>query len=567
MKQLYIVTFHLDTISRQVVHMDALHRNHLSRRDLLRGIAIASSVIAVPGVLAACSSTGSDAEVTVTQSDGPIDLLTVALPASISSLDVSKSAGIANLTVALLAQEALVTVTADGTLAPGLAQSWSRPDATTYVYKIRPDVRFSDGSLLTVDDVIASIEQHSAKGSTSAFAYAYTNVISVAETGERELTITLSAPDSLFSWALSPGTLQISSRAFLEQNAGTIGTPATKILGTGPYAVAEFVPDSHVILQRNDGWWSQAPKAAQVRIDFVGDETTRLIAMRQSSFDMATSVPFDQLEQWSGLDGVDVQTASDNSVVTLAFNTAKAPWNDKHVRAAVAHSIDRAAVVKSVLRTHGEVAVTLPTRQQWGGVLDPGAVDELYKRIPQFDFDLDAASVELAQSSVPNGFFDTITYPNSGPQIGKALLSLAENVKKIGIELEVKEVSLEQWIADLGKHEAGISLGWYFATTGDPAEYTQQLLNGDNAGVNGTNIADYRNDGVTDLLRRERIETDPAERGRLLSEALVLAAADVPYQPLWWGEGATAFGRVVGTSTYSPYFYIGPWATQVFARA
>jgi peptide/nickel transport system substrate-binding protein len=548
--------------------MDALPQPRLSRRDLLRGIAIASGVIAVPGLLAACSTDEkSGSGVTVTQSDGPIDLLTVALPASISTLDVSKSAGIANLTVALLVQEALVTVAADGTLAPGLAESWTRPDATTYVYKIRPDVRFSDGTLLTVDDVIASIEQHSVKGSTSAFAYAYTNVVSVTQTGDRELTITLSAPDSLFSWALSPGTLQITSRAFLAQNAGTIGTPATKILGTGPYAVAEFVPDSHVTLQRNDGWWSEAPKAAQVRIEFVGDETTRLIAMRQNSFDMATSVPFDQLEQWSGLDGVDVQTASDNSVVTLAFNTTKAPWNDKHVRAAVAHSIDRAAIVKSVLRTHGEVAATLPTRQQWGGVLDPGAVDELYQRIPQFDFDLDAAGKELAQSSVPNGFSDTVTYPNSGPQIGKALLSLAENVKKIGITLEVEEVSLEQWIADLGKHEAGISLGWYFATTGDPAEYTQQLLNADNAGVNGTNIADYRNDAVTDLLRRERLETDPAARGQLLSEALVLAAADVPYQPLWWGEGATAFGPVVGTSTYSPYFFIGPWATQVFARA
>lgn len=539
----------------------------LSRRNLLRSVAVAGGLLTVPGLLAACSSGGGKTSGDVGTSNDPIEQLRVVLPSSISTLDVTREPGIVNLTIALLAQESLLTVGAGGKLEPGLAESWTQPDATTYVMDLRTDATFSDGTPLTVEDVIASIEQHSRKGSTSTFAYAFTNVKDLKKTGENQLTITLSEPDSLFAWSLSPGTLQVTSKAFLTKNAGSIGTSKTLLLGTGPYRVTSFSADSHVELERNDAWWGDAPAAASVRFEFVTDESTRLIAMREGSFDVATSVPLDQLKQWENIDGADVQSATDNSVVTLAFNTTIAPFDDRHVRAAISHSIDREAIVKSVLRGHGEVAATFPTRSEWGGLLDEAGVKKLYNDIPQYDFDLDQAKSELAKSAVPDGFSATISYPNSGPQIGKALLSLAANLEKIGVTLKVEEVTLEKWIADLGTHEAGLVLGWYFATTGDPAEYTQQLLNGDNTGVNGSNIADYSNDRVTAALRQERITTDQAERGRLLGEALVQAATDIAYQPLWWGVGATAFGPKVATKDYSPYFFLGPWAADVRSRA
>lgn len=541
----------------------------LSRRTMLRSVAVAGGLLTVPGLLAACSgndSGGSSSGSAATGND-PIEQLRVVLPSSISTLDVTREPGIVNLTIALLAQESLLTVGAGGKLEPGLAASWTQPDATTYVLDLRTDATFSDGTPLTVEDVIASIEQHSRKGSTSTFAYAFTNVASLRKTGDHQLTIALSAPDSLFGWSLSPGTLQVTSKAFLEKNAGSIGTAKTLLLGTGPYRVTSFQADSHVELERNDAWWGGKPAARSVRFEFVTDESTRLVAMRGGSFDVATSVPLDQVKQWEKIDGADVRTATDNSVVTLAFNTTIAPFDDKRVRAAVAHSIDRAAIVKSVLRGNGEVATTFPTRSEWGGLLETSEVDALYDRIPQYDFDLDTARKELAASSVPDGFSTSISYPNSGPQIGKALLSLAANLEKIGITLKVEEVTLEKWIADLGTHQAGLVLGWYFATTGDPAEYTQQLLSGDNTGVDGANVADYSNDEVTALLRQEKASTDGAERGRLLGDALVQAAEDIAYQPLWWGVGATAFGPKVATEGYSPYFFLGPWVSQVRSRA
>jgi peptide/nickel transport system substrate-binding protein len=548
--------------------MNPIGGTPLNRRSLLKAMALAGGVVTTQGLLTACTGGSSPRPSALPTSGGrPIDTLTVALPGSISSLDVTHEAGIVNYMVALLCQEALVGVDAAGALTPTVAQSWKQTDGRTFVYQIRPGVKFSDGSTLTVDDVIASIKVNSAAGSTSALAYAYSGVESVTGTGANEVTIKLKTPNSQFAWSVSPGTLVITSAAFLAKNGSKIGTPGVGILGSGPYKVTEFAPDSHVTLARNEHWWGQPGEVANLRLEFIADDTTRLLAMRQKSVQMAMNVPLDQIDQWQKLDQVSVDVATDNSLVTLAFNTTKKPWNDPNVRKAVAHAVDRSGIVHSILRGHADVALTFPTKSEWGGLLSNPQVDSLYASIPQYEFDMTKAKAALAASSVPGGFSDTITYPNSGAQIGKALLTLSQNLKQIGIDLAVKEITLEQWISDLGKHQSGIYLGWYFATTGDPAEYTEQLLNGAYVGVNGTNIANYSNAEVTSKLDAAQVSTDSAQRGQLIGDALVKAAADVPYQPLWWGQAATAFGPKIAVSGYGPYLFIGPWATSISATA
>jgi len=533
-----------------------VHRQ-VSRRSLLRSIALVGGVATVPGLLAACGAPSSGPA----EKGGGLKELKIALPGSLSSLDASKEAGIMNYVVALLCQEALVGVDANGKLVPALAESWKSDDAKTFVYQIRQGVKFSDGTPVTAADIVASLEYNAKTGSTSAFAFAYAGVESIKATGEHEVTIVLKQTDSSFEWTVSPGSLLITSAAFLE-NGEKIGTPETKILGTGPYRVTDFAPDSHVTLERNDAWWGGKAEIAKIRFEFIAEDSTRLLAMRQGEADIALNVPLEQLDQWQKLDGVKVETATDRSLVTLAFNTAVKPFDDVHVRRAFAHAVDREGIVKSILGGHAEVATTLPSPSQWAG-LPAAEVQSMYAAMPQYGFDLAKAKAELAQSSAPKGFKTELHYPNSGPQLGKAALTLAENLKQLGIELEVKEVTLEAWIAELGERKAGIAFGWYFATTGDPAEFPQMLLNGAHTVKGGTNIASYDEAKVTGPLDRAKATTDGAARASLIGEALTVSAADLPYQPLWWGQSATAFGPKVTAKGYGPYFFIAPWATQV----
>lgn len=165
-------------------------------------------VLAASGVLAACapptresSGDGATGSGTGAQgADAPIGTLTLALPSSLSSLDVGRESGVLNYLVAVLAQESLLSVDPSGKLGPGLASSWKQPDARTYVYTLRRGVTFTDGTPFTADDVVASIDAIRDPKNGSALGYAYAGVDSVKSTGDHEVTIRLKAPDAMFAW-------------------------------------------------------------------------------------------------------------------------------------------------------------------------------------------------------------------------------------------------------------------------------------------------------------------------------------------------------------------------------
>ncbi|TXS42973.1 ABC transporter substrate-binding protein [Streptomyces sp. OR43] len=539
---------------------------NLSRRRLLRLTGAGLGVLAASGVLAACAPPPADKSGDGTTGSGagaqgadvPIDSLTLALPSSLSTLDVGRESGVLNYLVAVLAQESLLSVDPSGKLGPGLASSWKQPDARTYVYTLRRGVTFTDGTPFTADDVVASIDAIRDPKNGSALGYAYAGVESVKSTGDHEVTIRLKAPDAMFTWTTTAGGLLVSSRAFLTRNRGRIGTAKTLLLGTGPYRITEFAADDHVLLERNDAWWGEKPAVRKLKLSFVPDAGTRLVAMKSGALDGALGLASDEARGWES--HARVTYTGDRSVVSLAFDTAKAPFDDLHVRRALAHATDREGMVKGILHGKAEVADALPSREMWGDLMPASEVGSGYDAIPALSFDLDAARAELDKSSAKDGFTAELHYPNSGPQLGKAALALAASLKKIGITLNVKEITLEQWVAELGSGKQPLQFLWYFPVTGDPAELADPYLN---AAATATNIAHYDNGTVNTALDTAKSATDKDVRARELMKAVQTAGADLPYLPLWWARTASAFSEEYVLLDQGPFAFIGPWATRI----
>jgi len=243
------------------------------------------------------------------------------------------------------------------------------------------------------------------------------------------------------------------------------------------------------------------------------------------------------------------------------YNLDSAPTNDIHVRRAIAHCIDRQAVVEELLHGEGQVATALSTPEQFVGVYTAQQATAKLATVPQFEFSIAAAKAELAKSSVPNGFSTTLEYPNTGPQLGTAALSLASNLKQIGINLQVTEVAVSQWLANLGAPKQALRYMWYFNTTPDPAELVSYLLYDKPA----ANLAGYANPRVEALLTAAMAELNPARRAALIIEAQQLSGADLPYLPLWWGRSLTAFSDTVGVRDYSSYTFESPWADYLYS--
>lgn len=520
----------------------------------LAALALAGCAPSSPPPSASSSSSSAAAD-----TGKEIDQLTVALPGSLASLYAGTEGGILNYYVAAIAQEGLLGVSPSGELVPALAEKWSQPDDTTWVFDLRADAEFSDGSPVTVEDVIASIDKAKDATVSPGTASYWPELASVEKTGDHQLTITLTAANQAFAWVVSAaGALWVAPAASW---TAEVGTAANLPVGSGPYRATAFVPDSYAEFERVDTWWGGKPTVKKVRFEFIPDENTRLLARQSGDVDIALNVPINQAEQWQATEGTRVEFQPDNSYAGLTFDTKVAPFDDVHVRKAIAYAANRQGIVDGVLQGHGEVATGIPTPQALAAALGEDEAAKRLAALPQYDFDLDKAKSELAQSSVPNGFSTTLTYPNTGAELGKAALVLADDLKKIGIDVTVTEVPIEQWLSQLGDGVTGLSYMWYFATTGDVTEVTSYLLNGDNG-----NVAQYSNPDVTALLTQAAAEKDPAAQADLVLQANEIEAGqDVAYWPLWWGQSATAFADTVGAKDLSHFFWLSPWPSRIYA--
>jgi len=532
-----------------------------SRRTLLQGAGASTLLL----LLAACGDDNASSTTTGGGGGGgqasakEIDTLTVAFPSSLSNIYPGQEAGNFNYYVAALVAEALVAPDSTGKLVGALAETWTHPTPTTYVYTLRSGVTFSDGSPLTADDIVYSVGVAKDEVMSPNTSYYWANVDSAEKTADNEVTITLASPDVAFEWGpCAANAMWVTAERFITAAGGEIGTPAGLLVGTGPYRVVSFEPDKGVELERVDTYWGGKAPVKTVKIEFIPEETTRVLARQSGDIDMAVSIALDQEQQWTETDATDVLFAPDRSFVCIDFNTAVEPFDDIHVRTAIAHACDRATYVAKLLNGHGEVATALTVPQQIESVVGDQARAKL-ATVFELGFDLEAAKAELAKSKVPDGFSCKVGVSSSAPQVSQFFQSLADTVKDLGIMIEVEEMPVEQWYDTIGSADWGLAYMWYFNATGDPAELISWFL------AEG-NPASYANEEVAALLQQQREEADPAKRVDLIIEAQTVAMADVPYVPLWWGEAATAINDKYTIEDFGPYTLLSPWTTRILTN-
>lgn len=489
-----------------------------------------------------------------------IPSLTVALPGSVSSLYVGQEAGILNYYLASITQEGLTTLDPQGKPQPGLAESWETPDATTYVFHLRDDAQFQDGTDVTAEDVAYSLQMAADPEKSPALAPYLGDVESVSATGEDAVEVKLAQPNASFAANMSSaGAGFITSKEFWDAHDGQVGSSEALVLGTGPYRVTEFVPDSHVTYERVDTWWGGTPKPKQITVKFIPDESTRLLAAKSGEIDMAFNVPLQQSEQWEQLDDMRVEYQPDLSYVGMYFNTTVAPFDDPKIREAFAQALDRKAVVASLLGGHGEIATSLMTPHALGGggIEEQAAKDQLGS-IPQWDFNLDKAKEALAASSQPGGFTTEMVVPSTGPHLVKAAQSLAQNLAELGITLNVREVPIEEYLASIDVNaDYGVGFMWFFSTLGDPGELANFVLG-------PGNLTGYENPEVQELIVKSNGEADFAARIDLLVQAETIQAKDAIHVPLWWGQSATAFKNDLGINDLSAFTFVSNWPNVLY---
>lgn len=554
-----------------------------NRRQFLSRVGLGGTVLAVggglTGLLAACG-TANDKPQTSSgttpvagssgaggqSSAGRIGTLTVSFSTAPPTLDIA-TALVGNVaTMMLVIHEPLVTYDNDLVLIPWLASKWDQSKPNEYTFTLRDGVKFSDGSALTADDVVYSIKRHTDKSFPSQLAGYFSTVTDVTGSGQ-QVTITLKDPDETFPYVLS--LAGIVKESIAKPLGAKYAEPGTAVVGTGAYTVTSFTANQGIELAANPKYWGTAPKVDAVSVKIIPDESARQLAMRSGDTMMSYDVSLSQVKQWKAVDHVDVPVAPGLESSMLAFDLSQAPWDDLHVRKAVCHCWDPqfvTAVMGDAASPAVPVSAPVPPGM-WANAMAQADTEKFYAGLPVLAFDLEAAKAELAQSAHAGGFSATIAVPNTSPNLQKAALSLADNLGKIGIKLDVQQQPQQTWKAYQQAHQ---KLGLQLTSVGpdypDPANYYGNLFLSANATPNNNNLSNYKNPEFDKLVAQQAGEQDKAKRTQLLQQLLTMLVQDVPVLTLWWSGFAVAYrSDLMRYSKLTSLCYLQPWLTNVSA--
>lgn len=535
----------------------------LTRRVLLRRASalVAGSALA-PALLRGTASASTLPEA-IAAAGGGIQSLTFGMASLPQDLNILRAYNIPSPTVLSLALEGLTMFTNSMQLQPVLAASIHHPSPTVYVYKIKPNVRFHDGSTLTAEDVAFSLQWQMLPKNGSQLTEFFNSVKKIEATGKLELTVELKSPDGLWQYTPAHTAGLVQSKKYLQKAGANAGTPSNLPIGTGPYKITSFTPNSSVKLARFAQYHGAKPQLANLTMSGIADDSSRMLAMRSGSINGTFDVPYDQLKTWMQIPNARVERGTGLNLFYIAFNVKAAPFNDIHVRRAIAHSINTKGLIASQLAGAGQRATGFvpPLFFKPLGV-QPATVESWYAKNPQYDYDLDKAKAELKQSKFPKGFTTTVPYPSDYPRMGAALENLQQNMKPMGVNIQLKEMTEDQWLAILNgnRNKLGMSVVVYFPDYPDPADYAGFLTSVQIK--SGWNISNYSNPQVDKLMNQQAASQNVATRIKYLREVLAIAQRDLPVLPVWIEDNLVALDS---SASYplSPVFYLQAWAAQV----
>lgn len=430
--------------------------------------------------------------------------------------------------------EGLLAFDKDNKLVPKLAKSWERVNDTTYRYELRDDVKFSDGTPMTAEDVVFSLNRIKDNSVGSYLNWMYSNVSDIKKTGDYEVTVTLKQPDALWQYVPATTAGHVISQKFYNAHKEDFGKPKTGLLGTGPYVFKSWTKDSEIVLEKNDNYWDKAqvnPNSAKA-LDYkvITEGTTLVSAMKSGQIDMTMGIPADQIPVIQKDKNLNLVESESFGTDYIAFNCRKAPFDDVNVRMAIYYALDRGKIIKSICNdtVSGANASII---NEGLCTFETNDWKEYLKNVPDYKYNLDKAKEYLAKSKVPDGFTCSITCNQTATQNAEALL-LQTALKQLNINLNINKVTEDERVSTFNggnNRDYDMIFCLWFSDFPDPAGNLNSLYPSTAAGEGGANAAAYSSADVDKWLNEELASDDNKERTQIMQKILDKVTADVPY--------------------------------------
>jgi peptide/nickel transport system substrate-binding protein len=421
----------------------------------------------------------------------------------------------------------LVKPNKDGITAdPDLATDWEQSDdQLTWTFNLREGVKFSDGSPLTSKDVKWSIETASTTGPNKSLNE---QIASIETPDDATVVITTKIP-----WAPLLADLALYANSIVPAEYG--GKSAEEFeespIGSGPFMLDTWDRGQQIKLVKNPNYWEEGlPYLDSVTFTVVPAAETRALQLSGGQIQVNEAPSSSSLDQLKQTDGVEVGEYAWSGSRFFTMNTQKAPFDDVHVRLAIAHAIDKQAIIDNVLFGNGTVATSSLNYTLFG-------FDDSLKGV---QYDMADAKAELAKSKAPDGFDAEILVQSGNDDLTAIAQIIQASVAELGINLTIvnADPTAASEMRDVGNFDTGFAL--YSSDIMDPDE-----------------VVRYRQDSqledqeIKDMIDQAASTIDSDERAELYSAVQTKLEKLQPYVPVYWFPNVYAFSdKVQGFEAY-----------------
>ena len=395
--------------------------------------------------------------------------------------------------------EGLTRFGSDGSVNPGLAESWEiSEDGLTYTFKLRSGVSFHDGSALDAGDVVFSLDRARAEDSVNAQKALFANIASVAAVDDTTVAVTLSKPQGNFLFNMAWGDAVIVAEE-------SIGDIKNNPVGTGAFKFDDWKQGDSITLVRNDAYWGEAAKLDGATFKFISDPTAAFAAMMAEDIDAFYSYHApENLVQFEADPRFTVLAGNTEGETIMAINNKLPPFDNKLVRQAVSHAIDRSAIIDGAMFGYGT-----PIGSHFAPH-NPAYVD----LTGNSEYDPEKAKALLAEAGFADGFTTTLklpppSYARRGGEI------IAAQLREVGIETEISNLEWAQWLEQAFK---GYDFGLTIVSHTEPMDigiYARPEY-----------YFQYDNADFQTLISDLDVENDPAKRTEMMQKAQKIISED-----------------------------------------
>jgi peptide/nickel transport system substrate-binding protein len=436
---------------------------------------------------------------------------------------------------------------------PRLALAWTPLDGGRgWRFKLRPGVKFHDGSPFGADDVVFNVER--ALAPTSAYKTALPGV-----TGARkvdELTVEILTAQANPTLPLSLTNLRMMGKAWCvahhvekpqDYKAKEETYAARNANGTGPYRLERWEPDIKTVLLANPGYWGRHGNVTEAQYLVVTTAATRVSALISGEIDLVIDPAVQDLDRLRRIPGIKVDESTGLATQFLGFDQARTtlvhgdaggrnPFRDARVREAIRAAIDVTTLNAKVMRGSGATGRAMFSPMVEGfdarfaapAAYDPARAKALLQEAGYasgFAVDLDCSSQQPA---------DSICQAISGM------------LTRVGLRIAYRPLPFNQLLPKVNSRDTSMFvIGWTPVTAEAEGVLLPLAHTPGGSGVGEYNFGGYSNPKVDATIDRLRVEFDPAKRRELSAEAMSLLDADAAFVPLVYRNVTWAMRRNV----------------------